>query len=325
MIQQRDRMLRCRPLGSFRDVDPIFPSFAGDLALFTAEEVAQLEELGVLTPLPMPEHLPLFPPLVTLSRGRVVSTALGAPPPETKTEGMKQSLMTDQDEESVLSDSYSDCHSNTADTSIVWERHLGHSSEQKPRSAERPDKDSGRSSDRDRDKNRNGECEKSRKGDIRHGSDQTHGHSPRCRDRDDECSSTNKRGCLCGHDSSFDDRKVKQQCGTSASPLRGQRRAHTPERRPLPPPPMLHSTPLAISLKPASVESVPARLSFDRSQCSLSSTRLGGGRCSFPSFRGRPHSGSHFIHGQPHTTNFHICLCLTPDSRSHQDHFQPGV
>ena len=38
---------------------------------------------------------------------------------------------------------------------------------------------------------------------------------------------------------------------------------------------MLHSTTLAISLKPASVESVPARLSFDRSQCSLPPLDLG--------------------------------------------------
>ena len=264
-----------RTVGSFREVDPIFPGFPGDLALFTAEEVTQLKEMGILTPPPMPEHLPLFPPLVTSSWGRVVSAALGAPPPETKTEGMRQSLMTDQDEESVLSDSYSDHHSSTAYTSIVWERHLGHSSEQKPRSAERPDKDSGRSSDKDRDKNCDGECEKSRKGDIRHGSDRTRGCSPRCRDCDNDCSSTNKRGRSHGHDSSLDDRKVKQRCGTSASPLRGQRRALTPERRPLPPPPMLHSTPLAISLKPASVESVPARPSFDRSQCSLPPLDLG--------------------------------------------------
>ena len=209
-----------RTIGSFRDVDPIFPGFPGDLALFTAKEVTQLKELGVLTPLPTPECLPLFPPLVTSSRGRVVSAALGVPPPETKTEGMRQSLMTDQDEESVLSDSYSDRHSSTADTSIMWERHLGCSSEQKPQSAECPDKDSGRSSDKDRDKNRDGEREKSRKGDIRHGSDRTRGHSPRRRDCDDDCSSTNKRGCSHGHDSSFDNRKVEQRCGTSASPLR---------------------------------------------------------------------------------------------------------
>ena len=79
----------------------------------------------------------------------------------------------------------------------------------------------------------------------------------------------------CRHDNSFDDRKVKQRHGTSASPPRGQRWAHTPEHRPLPPPLMLHSTPLAISLKPASVESVPARLSFDQSQCSLPPLDLG--------------------------------------------------
>ena len=38
---------------------------------------------------------------------------------------------------------------------------------------------------------------------------------------------------------------------------------------------MLHSTPLAVSLKPTSVESVPARLSFDHSQCSLPPLDLG--------------------------------------------------
>ena len=38
---------------------------------------------------------------------------------------------------------------------------------------------------------------------------------------------------------------------------------------------MLHSTPLAVSLKPTSVESVPARLSFDCSQCSLPPLELG--------------------------------------------------
>ena len=140
--------------------------------------MAKLKELGVLTPPPMPECLPLFPPLVTLSWGKVVSAALGVPPPETKAEGIEQSLIMDRDEESVLSDSYSDCHSSTADSSIMWGRHLRHNSEQKPRSADRQDKDSHRSSDKDRDKNRDGERDKSRKGDIRHGSDQPRGCSP---------------------------------------------------------------------------------------------------------------------------------------------------
>ena len=158
-------------VGSFQAVDPIFPSFPGDLALFTAKEVAQLKELGVLTPPPAPERVPLFPPLVTPSRGKVVSAMLGVPPPETKAEGIEQSLIMDRDEESILSDSYSDRHSSTADTSIMSGRHLGHNSEQKPQSADHQDKDSHRSSDKDRNKNRDGECDKSRKGDIRHGSD----------------------------------------------------------------------------------------------------------------------------------------------------------
>ena len=127
-----------RTVGSFRAVDPIFPGFPGDLALFTAEEVAKLKELGVLTPPPVPECPLLFPPLVTPSRGKVVSAALGVPPPETKADGIEQSLIMDRDEESVLSDSYSDRHSSTADSSIVWGRHLGHNSEQKPRSCRLP-------------------------------------------------------------------------------------------------------------------------------------------------------------------------------------------
>ena len=91
---------------------------------------------------------------------------LGAPPPEIKADSIEQSLTMDRDEESILSDSYSDRHSSTANSSIVWGRHLGHNSEQKPRSAERQDKDSHRSSDKDRDKNRDGERDRSRKGDI---------------------------------------------------------------------------------------------------------------------------------------------------------------
>ena len=41
-------------------MDPIFPGFPGDLALFTAEEVTQLKELGVLTPPPAPERPATF-------------------------------------------------------------------------------------------------------------------------------------------------------------------------------------------------------------------------------------------------------------------------
>ena len=88
---------------------------------------------------------------------------------------------------------------------------------------------------------------------------------------------------------------------------------------------MLHSTPLAASLKPTSVETVPARLSFDCSQCSLPPLELGEEDSSFPSFRGCPHSGSYSIHGRPPTTTFHISLHPKPDSGSHQDHFQPGM
>ena len=159
-------------------MDTIFPGFPGDLELFTAEEVAQLKELGVLDPLHVPERLPLFPPLVPSTRGKVVSAALGAPPPEINADGIGPSLTMDRDEESVLSDSYSDRHSATADNSITWGRHLGHISEQKPQTTEHRDKDGYRSSDKDREKNRDRECDRSKKGDIRHGSEQPRERSP---------------------------------------------------------------------------------------------------------------------------------------------------
>ena len=159
-------------------MDTIFPSFPGDLELFTAEEVAQLKELGVLDPLHAPEFLPLFPPLVPSTWGKVVSAALGAPPPEINVDGIGPSLTMDWDEESLLSDSYSDRHSATADNSIMWGRHLGHISEQKPRTTEHRDKDSYRSSDKDHEKNRDRERDRSKKGDIRHGSEQPRKCSP---------------------------------------------------------------------------------------------------------------------------------------------------
>ena len=75
-------------IGPFRAMDTIFPSFPGDLELFTAEEVAQLKELGVLNPPHAPEHPPLFPLLVPSTRGKVVSAALGVPPPEINADGI---------------------------------------------------------------------------------------------------------------------------------------------------------------------------------------------------------------------------------------------
>ena len=74
--------------------------------MFTAEEVAKLKELEILNPPNAPGHLLLFPPLVYSSWGKVVSTALGAPPPDLDTHGIGQALVTDRDEESVLSNSY---------------------------------------------------------------------------------------------------------------------------------------------------------------------------------------------------------------------------
>ena len=74
---------------------------------------------------------------------------------------------------------------------------LGIVSEQKPRTTERRDQDSYRSSDKDCEKNRDREHDRSKKGDIQHGSEQPHERSPQCKDQDGECTaaptSTNVR------------------------------------------------------------------------------------------------------------------------------------
>ena len=89
------------------------------------------------------------------------------PPPGLDTHGIGQLLVTDQDEESVLSDSHSDHLSNTLDSSIMWGKHTVHSSdkEQKPQTTERRDKDGHKSGDKDHNKNRDREHEKSKKSD----------------------------------------------------------------------------------------------------------------------------------------------------------------
>ena len=175
-------------IGPFRATDPIFPGIPGDLELFMAEEVAKLKELGVLNPPNVLGHLPLFPPLESSSRGKVVSATLGTPPPNLDAHGIGQSLATDQDEESVLSDSYSDRHSNTVDSSIMWDRHTVCSleREQKPWIAECQDRDGYRSRDKDHDRNRDRECDRSKKSDNGYGSDWPHRRFPRHKDHDAE-------------------------------------------------------------------------------------------------------------------------------------------
>ena len=106
-------------VGPFPATAPVFPSLLGDLELFTAEEVAKSKKLGVFNPLDAPGCLPVFLPLVSSSWGKVT---LGAPPPDLDTQEIGHSLAVDQDEESVLSDSYSDRHSGTADSGTMWSK-----------------------------------------------------------------------------------------------------------------------------------------------------------------------------------------------------------
>ena len=266
-------------IGPFWATDLIFPSLPGDLELFMAEEVAKLKELEVLNPPNMPGCLPLFPLLVSSCWGKVVSATLGTPPPNLDAHGIGQSLVTDQDEESILSDSYLDPHSNTVDSSTMWGRHTMHSSEreQKLRTTECQDRDGYKSSDKDHDRNHDRECEKSKRSDNWHGSDWPCGWSPGCKDHDGECSINGKCEKLCGHNSPSDSCKTKQRCRVSTSPLCSSKNLHTHGHRPLPPPPMFHSTPLATPCRLSS-DPTSAHLSFNQSQSSLHPLNLGGGK-----------------------------------------------
>ena len=166
-----------RTVGPFRAIDTIFPGFPGGLELFTAEEVVKLKELGILNPLNAPEHPLLFPLLVFPSRGKIVSAVLGVPPPGFEAHGLEQSLTTDWDKESVLSDSYSVRHSVTIDSSTMWGRPTVRISEREleSRTTEHKDKDSHKSTERDRDKNRERDRDRSKKSDNRHVSERLAG------------------------------------------------------------------------------------------------------------------------------------------------------
>ena len=166
--------------GAFPSHGSSVSGLPGDLELFTVEEVAKLKELGVLNPLDVPGHLPLFLPLVSSNWGKVMSAVLGMPPPNLDTQEIGHSLVVDQDEESVLSDSYSDCHSSTVDSSAmgskqtaqvrIKNRKLGPPSTKIEMDTSLVKRTSERNHDR--------ECEKSKKSKSQHGLDWPHSHSP---------------------------------------------------------------------------------------------------------------------------------------------------
>ena len=195
-------------VGPFWAVDTIFPSFPGGLELFTAKKVVKLKELGVLNPSNAPE----CPPLVFTSQGKVVSAVLGTPPPSFEAHGLEPSLVTDWDEESVLSDSYSDHHSITVDSSTTWGRPTVWISkrESKPWTTECKDRDSHKSSDRDHDKNRERDWDRSKKSDNWCVSEQSCGCSLWHRDHEGNCISNGKRNRSRGQESPLIGRFVHQ-------------------------------------------------------------------------------------------------------------------
>ena len=165
-------------IGPFWAIDTIFPGLPGDLELFTAEEVAKLKELGILNPPNMPGHLPLFPPLVSSSQGKVVSAALGTPPPRSWCTWY-WAVLGDWSRWGIrplwqllgpsLQHHWQQHHVGEANSS---EREQ-HSSEreQKPQTTEHKDRDGYKSSDKDHDRNHDREHDRSKKSDNRHGSD----------------------------------------------------------------------------------------------------------------------------------------------------------
>ena len=219
----------------------------------------------------------LFPPLVSSSQGKVVSAVLGMPPPSFEAHGIEKSLITDRDEESVLSDNYSDHHSVNVDCSTTWGRPTVQISDRelKSHTTERKDKDSHRSSEKDCEKNR----DRSKKGDSQRITEWSCSHSLLCRDHRGDHTSNGKHERSCGQESPSDIRKNKQRHGRSTSPSCNCKKSCTPEGQPLPPPPIFHSTPLPLLHRLSSdlPEPSSAHLSFNQSQSLLPSLELGGG------------------------------------------------
>ena len=188
--------------------------------------MAKLKELGVLNPPNAPECLPLFPPLVPSTWGKVMSAATGALPTDPNVDDIGQFLVTDRDEESILSNSYLDCHSSTVDSSTMWGGNSGIA--QKGNQNHEPLNTRTRMVTSLVTRNMTG---------ITTGNvidpkrvitdmvwiglvDAPH---------DGEHSSNSKHERSCGYESPFSNHKAKQRCGASTSPLCGHKKSHTPD------------------------------------------------------------------------------------------------
>ena len=129
----------------------------------------------------------------------------------------------------------------------------------------------------------------------------------------------------CRHESPFDNRKTKQRRGMSTSPPHGHKKSHTPEHQPLPPPPMFHSTPLAMHpvdcLLTLPLHTCPSI----RSQKLASSPQLRGGRCPSHFVRERTNPGRCSIHSRSHNITIYVSLHLESHCRSHQTNLQSGL
>ena len=168
----------------------------------------------------------------------------------------------------------------------MWDKHTMCSldKEQKPHITEHRDY-GHKPGDKDCNKDHTRECKKSKKNDNQHGSDLPCGCSPRCKDHDGiyECGANGKCERSHGHDSPSNSHKTKQRWEVSTSPSRDCRKSCIPEHQPLPPPPMFHSTPIAVPRRLSS-DPTSAHLSFDQSRGSLPPVNLVGGEpCSISS------------------------------------------
>ena len=263
------------------------------------EELAKLKELRGLNPPDVPDRIPLFLPLVSSCWDKVVSAVLGAPPPSFDTQEIGQSLAVDQDEESILSDSYLDCHSSAVDSSTMGSKQTAQSmdKEQKARGTERWDREGYKSGEKDCEKNRDREweCKKSKRGESRHGMDWPHGRSPQPR--------VSVMGYECMvvmanvryHVRMWQSFRWLQEeavvrgegWGASASPsCNSEEITHTQDVTLFLPLPVFHSTPIAVPHRLSSDPTSFAHLSFDQSRGLLPPVDLGGGEpCPVPSIQ----------------------------------------
>ena len=118
--------------------------------------------------------------------------------------------------------------------------------------------------------------------------------------------------------------KQSRDAGVSTSPSHGRKKSHTPEHRPLPPPPMFHSTPSSRTSQIVFWPHLCTLVLQSKSELASSPWLRGGWRPSHLVHAEHANPGKHSIHSRSHIT---ICVSLRLEShcRSHQTNLQSGL